>query len=328
MRGPTTSVVLIIAIFVSFTLSGTLAAAGEVRDALPPPVEPRPPTITVSLYQDEIEIATGPGCTGRGTLNGTVTVEKPREARAEEVLVSLHIFTSDQDVLGSIKPQVMEFGMNAAVQTQPFNLEFQVPPMIPSIHIDGTFMIRGNWSYKYYGSGGEIPETSGVVVLKPFCYIMGSMPNREKIATVPIGSWRTVEFEIKNNGNDRTTIYISEIGENENVDCIINDDRVTLNEGESVIIPVKVRINEGGPKPKIYEQGIRLEAKDIYGETVTYDTAIFIQSMYTPGSFFKSTLFKLIIAGLVAFAILVALLAIFLRRRRRRKDDEEADILL
>jgi len=320
MRGPTTYILLVIAIFVSFTVSGTLAVAGEVNDVLPPPVEPRPPTIIVTLSQDEIEIQTGPGHSGEVTVNGTMRIEKPREARTEVVLISSYTFAVSDEIITSVHPAFFEMGASAAVETYQFNINLQVPPMIPSVHIDGTFHLTGNWTYKYSGGEGEIPDTTGVVVLKPFCYFMGFMPNVEKLSRVPIGSWRTAEFEIQNNGNDRTTSYISERGDDDNVDCVIGDDRVTLNEGESVIVPIKVRINEGGTKPKIYTQGIRLEATDADGQTVTYDTEIHIESFYTPGSFLKSTLFKLIIAGSVVFTIMTILLVVLVKRRRRRRE--------
>jgi len=318
MRGPTTSILLVIAIFVSFTLSGT-SAAGEVDDVLPPSVEPRPPTITVSI-PEEIEIQTGPGHSGQVVLNGTVMVEKPKEALTDTVFITLYILLDSFEVQGSIFPQNLEFGMNAAVQTETITITFQVPPMIPFIDIDGTFSIGGDWSYKFYGTKGSVPTTYGHITLRPYCMFSGVVLNQKDLDNVPVGSWRTAELEVINQGNSRTTIRLSIIDEDRTLDCILGQDSVTLDEGESTIVPVKVRRNEGGPKPKIYTQGIRLEAKDPEGQTIVYDASITLKTIYTPGSFFKSTLFKLIIAGLVAFTILVILLVIFVKRRRSRRE--------
>ncbi|MGA1819379.1 MAG: hypothetical protein ACMUHU_00055 [Thermoplasmatota archaeon] len=328
MRGPTTSVVLIIAIFVSFTVSGTLAAAGEAEDVLPPSVEPRPPTITVTLSQEEIEIRTGPGHSGQIVVNGTVTVGKPIEARTDTVYVTLNIQLNSHEVLGSIFPQNLEFGMNTAEQTETISITLQVPPLIPFIDIDGTFSIKGDWAYKFYDGEGSIPDTYGQIILRPFCRFSGVVLNQKDLDNVPVGSWRTAKLEVINQGNSRTTISLSVMEENRTLECVLGHDSVILDQGESTTVPIKVRRSEGGAKPKTYVQGIRLQAKDPDGHTIIYDTSITMKTVYTPGSFFKSALFKFIIAGIVAFVILVVLLAFLVKRRRKRKEAAKTDLLL
>jgi hypothetical protein len=246
-------------------------------------------------------------------------VEKPREARTETVYVYLYFQSYHEELIGSVNPHIMEFKANMMIETREFEVNLQVSPMISSVNIDGTFTVYGEWSYKYYSSGGSISPVSGQVILNPFYRLWGKVLNEKELFEVPIGSWRTADFEVFNQGNDKVTITLHEVHEDQTLDCDIQESTVTLNEGESKIVPIRLRKESGSVEPEVYEQKIRLEARVEGGEVVNYETSIFLGTIYTPKSFISSVWFKVSIAGVVILAILITILVIWRRRRKRVK---------
>lgn len=319
MRGPFPAALAVV-VFLSMIFTPMIDQADGSEEVFQP-VEPRPPSISMSLYSDEIEMDTGPGSFGHEEGNGTITVEKPKEARAETVVINLYFRSNNEEIMGSVYPELLEVQAGILMETWEFRVNLEINPMISSINIDTTFEIYGEWSYRYYDSSGSISPVQGRVILNPFYYFTGTVVNQEELMDVPIGSWRTAELKVTNEGNCRVIITLDEVSTNQTLDCEIERSSVTLNEGESEIVNVRLRKKSGPVKPTGYEQIIKLEARVEGRGVISYYAGIYIETVYTPGSFFKSIWFKLSIVGVILLAVLITVFTIRKKRKNRKTQE-------
>lgn len=284
------------------------------------PVDPRPPSINIFLYEPEFEIGTGPGYSGHGEITGNITLVKPSEARMESVFIELNVHKHEEDLGIILNPASFEFpGNGELTMSQNFSVEIDVDPMKISSYINGFFWIDGYWYYERYPEGGELGGISGEVFIIPFTKTVANLSVSEDLTDVPLGSWRTVGIEVENQGN--VQIQISVLIENppDDVEYYIETPKLTLNQGDSDTAYIRIRQIEGGGRTNRIK--VLLSTK-VQVERETDEVEIVIETKEDKGALLRNHWYVFI---LVPFIILMSIVLIILTRTKEKRILQRTD---
>jgi len=310
MIGRTTRICL-----VSVSLILIAALSNSINADIPiDPVDPRPPSINIFLYEPEFEIGTGPGYSGHGEITGNISMVKPSEARMESVFIILNVHKHEEDLGITLNPASFEFpGNGELAMSLNFTVEIDVDPMKISSYINGFFWIDGYWYYERYPEGGELGGISGDVFIIPFTKTVANLSEGEDLSDVPVGSWRTVGIEVENHGNAQIQISVEIEDPPDDIEYYIETPKLTLNQGDSDTAYIRIRQVEGGGRNNRVKVLLSTKVQVV---KETDEVEIVIETKEDGGALLRDHWYVFI---LVLFIILLSIVLIIFARTKEKR---------
>ncbi len=293
----------------------------------PEPPAPRHPTFTVQFNMDSIDIQSGPMSSATAEVTGNLTIEKPPEARTERVFLELGVEFASEDLIGSATPHEYVTSPIEMVHVIEFRIQIMMVSPMSSSDIDGTFKLKGSWSYDTLEGDGTFSGPGCVAVILPYCYILASVSNQNDLIGFPVGESRTARMEVFNKGNAPMTVTIYKGAVSEGLDVTFHKKTITIPEKQSREVEIEVDQKDGRGDDHGFTMILDGRTGD---DTDSYSIDVHVKTNDSPTSLFTNIWVKIGI-GIMALLLVLYLVFFFLSRKgkkNKRMAEAEVDIQL